>query len=422
MSSGDLKRTASSSSCERRYSAAASRYRPSPHSVPASDQCPPASDLASRASPGSRAASGASSAVSSRSARSEAASSPAWYAAKPTANSDWAISRVAAPASAAVRRAALLRARARRGRAPRPCGRPAPRRRRARAACRSSARRASRSGARRLQQGQRLAVAGEGAGRVAQVAREHAALHVGHPLVRAGQLELQRRVVAGLAREPVEVLEAPLHQQLPHTDRSGQRRHRVVHLEQERVGQLADVAEAPLGTPALHLGAPGLPGGGGDAAHERHGREHHARDRAGVAAHELHRPIGERRPPREHGLAFEEAPQVVGERLCRAVAPRRLLAQRLQHDGVEVALQQALQGAGGQAAHAADLLGVDGHGAPAVGALLAARDGVARHLGVLVADGRQHRRGALALDAIRAVAGQAARTAGRPASRRRWRR
>ena len=60
-----------------------------------------------------------------------------------------------------------------------------------------------------------------------------------------------------------------------------------------------------------------------------------------VPAHELADAISQRVRARQHRAPVEVTPKIVGESLCRWIAPLGLARERLTHDGVEVAAQSA---------------------------------------------------------------------------------
>ena len=60
-----------------------------------------------------------------------------------------------------------------------------------------------------------------------------------------------------------------------------------MQLEQNRVGQLAHVVEAPLRPFPLLAGDARLPGGGDDAPHQRQEHQHRRSHAGRVAVHEL---------------------------------------------------------------------------------------------------------------------------------------
>ena len=204
----------------------------------------------------------------------------------------------------------------------------------------------------RFVQRDRLAIAGERARGVAEVGRERAALDVADLDVGGGDLAPEVDAIAGVAGEPVQVFEPLGHDQLARRRRALQLRDRVVEVEQERVGQLPHVAEALLGARALRPRHPRLPGRGDHAGDQHRERDHAGADDGAVAAHEL----GGAVPPgvlaRHHRQPREVAADVLGELVDRGVAPLRLLAQRLEHDVVEIAGELPAQA-----------IDVDGHAA-----------------------------------------------------------
>ena len=117
-----------------------------------------------------------------------------------------------------------------------------------------------------------------------------------------------------------------------------------------RLSLQLEVRSEPLALPQPLLGEPallalGCPGrlrlavqreARDEPAHERDGHQRPRRHGHAVATHELGAAVRERAGPRAHGLAVQVATHVVRQLRDRAVALPRLLAQRLQHDAVEV--------------------------------------------------------------------------------------
>src|SRR5439155_1640004 len=77
--------------------------------------------------------------------------------------------------------------------------------------------------------------------------------------------------------------------------------------------------------------------GGHSAADEAHREQRAHGDPHAVPRDELPRAVGNAVPARQHGETVEVALEVLGELLRRRVAPGGLLAERTQHDLVEVA-------------------------------------------------------------------------------------
>ena len=127
-----------------------------------------------------------------------------------------------------------------------------------------------------------------------------------------------------------------------------------MEVEQERVGQLPDVAEPLFGARALHACRPRLPRRADDAGDEHRERHGGSADDGAIAAHEFRRPVAPGVLPRDDRQAGEVPAHVLGELIHRRIPPPRLLAERLEDDVVEVAGKLPAQ-----------TIGVDGH--PAVG-------------------------------------------------------
>ena len=175
-----------------------------------------------------------------------------------------------------------------------------------------------------------------GAARVAEVRLEHATLNAGHALVGRRKLALQSRVSVLDVRELFGVLQRALHDQLARRRRAGQVADRVVELEQERVRELPHVVEVPLRGRALGPRDFRLIERRGQRRAEREGADHRGRRTGLVASDELARPIRERVLTRRNRAALEIALQVLGEGADRLVASLGLLAERLEHDVVEI--------------------------------------------------------------------------------------
>ena len=247
-----------------------------------------------------------------------------------------------------------------------------------------------------------MLVAGQRAGGVAEVGVERAALHVADAHVAGGQLAAQVGAIAGIGGQLVEVLDALLHDQLSGRRRSAQVADGALDVEEERIGQRPQVVEALLGPGPFDAGHPRLPGGADHAGDQRQEHRRRGSDRAAMAAHELRGPVAERVVPGQHRQAGAVPPHVLGELIHRGVAPHRLLAERLQHDGVEIPLEAAPQP-----------LRVGRTGA---GARSRKGGGIGRHLGVEDGQARPQRLGLAhhpgdvgdgpAGDAVRPAAGE----------------
>ncbi len=96
---------------------------------------------------------------------------------------------------------------------------------------------------------------------IAQIRRVGPALHDADLEVRAAELQLQLSVACRITRQPFKVLEAFRHDRLSNGRRTSQRRHRVVDIEDDRVGKLPHVVEPPLCPLALDRGGSRLPHG-----------------------------------------------------------------------------------------------------------------------------------------------------------------
>jgi hypothetical protein len=163
-----------------------------------------------------------------------------------------------------------------------------------------------------------------------------------------------------------------------------------VHLEQKRIGEPPHIVEPLLGSGAFDARRTRLPGGPDDPADERHehrGRAGHGRT---VAPDELRGPIAERVLARNHRQSGEVAPDVFRELIDGRIAASRLLAERLQDDGVEIAGEAAAQTAGVDVPHPLEAGRVDfgqGDGRLAGDGVVAAEFHDACHRGT-----RPHRR------------------------------
>ncbi len=110
-----------------------------------------------------------------------------------------------------------------------------------------------------------------------------------------------------------------------------------MNVEDERIRQPAHVVEARLGAGPRDPRLAGLPRRADHPGDEREERQRGGADRRTMAPDELGGPIVPGVPPRQHGKPFEVPPHVFRELIDRGVAARRLLAQRLEDDGIEVA-------------------------------------------------------------------------------------
>ena len=88
-----------------------------------------------------------------------------------------------------------------------------------------------------LEQPQGLVVADPRSRAIAHVRFRCAALHHGQALEAPGEFALKVRVVARVLRDPVQVLDGPIEQQLPRRRRARQVVQGIVHIEDERVRQ-----------------------------------------------------------------------------------------------------------------------------------------------------------------------------------------
>ena len=83
--------------------------------------------------------------------------------------------------------------------------------------------------------------------------RRHRVRHVWIPLdvadllIRVREIDLQRRIAAGFARQRIEIAQRARDEQLTRGRRPGHFRNRVVQFADQRVGELTDVVEPALG-------------------------------------------------------------------------------------------------------------------------------------------------------------------------------
>ena len=158
------------------------------------------------------------------------------------------------------------------------------------------------------------------------------ALDAGELHVGSGQLTEERRVVAGVASQGLQVLERALDEVLAERRGAGHRGHLRLDVEDDRADEPARLVEAPLGQA-------GLPRGHHDPTHEGGRHQEGRRHRGAVPAHELAGAVADRVRPGGDRKPFEVAPEVLGQLVGGAIAPLGLLAQRLEHDRVQVAAQ-----------------------------------------------------------------------------------
>ena len=74
---------------------------------------------------------------------------------------------------------------------------------------------------------------------------------VSEPIVRLGQIAVQRKIVARLLSQAVEVLQGPFQDELARGQCPGDLFEAIVKLEKERVRQLPHIVEASFGAGAL---------------------------------------------------------------------------------------------------------------------------------------------------------------------------
>ena len=110
-----------------------------------------------------------------------------------------------------------------------------------------------------------------------------------------------------------------------------------MEVEQECVGQLADVAESLLGAGARQARLARLPRRADDAGDEYRERRGNRGHDGAIASHELGGAVTPRVLPRDHWQSREVPTHVLGELIDRGIPARRLLAQRLEDDVVEIA-------------------------------------------------------------------------------------
>jgi len=139
--------------------------------------------------------------------------------------------------------------------------------------------------------------------------------------------------------EAVQILDRPLEELLADVRRAGEVLDPVVDLEDEGARELPDVVQAALRAGALDARDPSLPCRGDQAAQEAEHDERARRHGPLVTPRELGHPVAKRVRARQHRQAFEVTAEVVGKVVDRRETSLRLLAQRLQDDGVQVAAQ-----------------------------------------------------------------------------------
>ena len=183
-----------------------------------------------------------------------------------------------------------------------------------------------------LGDGQGLAVAGKGGGGVALIETVWIALDITEAEPRFGDFASDSGVAAGLGAEAAEVFDCGLDDDVAGVGGAGQVLDAVVEVEEEFLGEAADVGEVALGAGAFAegddqpYGQQGYDEGGG---HHRHA----------IPAHEAARAVAERLGTRADGNAVQVAADVTGELLDRDVTARGLVLERLMDDDVEVALE-----------------------------------------------------------------------------------
>ena len=146
-----------------------------------------------------------------------------------------------------------------------------------------------------------------------------------------------------------------LHERLASLRRAGEVGDGVVDVEHDGVRQRSDFIESPIRPVPLAAGHARLPGGAGQPGHQREHDQRGGDDRGSMATDEARQPVTRGRAAGHHGKPFQVAADVLGELVHRAVAPRGVLVERLEHHEVEVAGQAAPQSAGGVAASARGL-------------------------------------------------------------------
>ena len=136
---------------------------------------------------------------------------------------------------------------------------------------------------------------------------------------------------------------------------SGQVLYGIVNVEQEGVGQPADVFEAP----GRHMR---LPQGGREAGGQCQQHQRRGGDAQFVPLEEFARNVGRGIAARQHRPAFQMTADVLRQLVHRTVALVRVLAERLQDDGVEIAAQTPVERLRIALAALADLFGRQGLG------------------------------------------------------------
>ena len=169
------------------------------------------------------------------------------------------------------------------------------------------------------------------------------ALQVRQAMVAVREVPQQRRIVARLPREVVEVGQALLDEEPPGRRGAREVADRVVELVQERIRELPHVVEAPLRPGLGGPRAARLPHGHHDSAGERRDDERRRSETHTMAAHELAGPISRRAASRQHGNAREVPADVLGQLVRGGIAQLGFLAHRLQDDRVEIAAQPPRQ-------------------------------------------------------------------------------
>jgi hypothetical protein len=110
-----------------------------------------------------------------------------------------------------------------------------------------------------------------------------------------------------------------------------------MNLEEKRIGQFAHIVEASLGAKLVPLRDASLSQSYHNASHKSQEDKRCARHDDFVAEHISGHPVGKRTLARRDGEALQMASNVFGKLICGDVAVARLLAQRLQHDAVQIA-------------------------------------------------------------------------------------
>ena len=158
------------------------------------------------------------------------------------------------------------------------------------------------------------------------------ALDAGELHVGGRQLPEERRVVAGVSGQGLQVLERALDEVLAEGRGAGDRAHLRLDVEDDGVDEPAGLVEAPL----RHTG---LPRGGHDPTHEAGRHQDRRGHRGAVPSHELAGAVADRVRPGGDRQPFEMAPEVLRQLVGRPITPLGLLAQRLEDDRVQVAAQ-----------------------------------------------------------------------------------